>query len=115
MADATDQSIGQRATDNVTYLVSLTSMSSLMYFPGMDRLSGRGRVNRLREMRTERTRLTQAQLADLVGVTRQTINAIEGGDYAPSVYLALDLARVLACTVEELFPGTQEAPHGIHA
>lgn len=115
MADATDQSIGQRATDNVTYLVSLTSMSSLMYFPGMGRLSGRGRVNRLREMRTERTRLTQAQLADLVGVTRQTINAIEGGDYAPSVYLALDLARVLACTVEELFPGTQEAPHGIHA
>ena len=75
---------------------------------------GSGRVNRLRELRTERTRLTQAQLADLVGVTRQTINAIEGGT-TPSVYLALDLARVLACTVEDLFPGTQEVSHGIHA
>jgi len=81
----------------------------------MGRLSGRGRVNRLRELRSERTGLTQAKLADLVGVTRQTINAIEGGDYAPSVYLALDLAQVLACTVEDLFPATQEAPHGIHA
>ena len=72
-------------------------------------------MNRLRELRSGRTRLTQAQLADQVGVTRQTINAIEGGDYAPSVYLALDLARVLACTVEDLFPATQEASHGIHA
>lgn len=81
----------------------------------MGRLSGRGRVNRLRELRTERTRLTQAQLADLVGVTRQTINAIEGGDYAPSVYLALDLARVLACTVEDLFSATQEASNAVHS
>ena len=80
----------------------------------MGRLSGRGRVNRLRELRTERTRLTQAQLADLVGVTRQTINAIEGGDYAPSVYLAMDLARVLACTVEDLFSATQEASDVVH-
>jgi putative transcriptional regulator len=65
-------------------------------------------------LRTERTRLTQAQLADLVGVTRQTINAIEGGDYAPSVYLALDLARVLACTVEDLFPANQEVSDVVH-
>ncbi len=79
-------------------------MSSWIYIEDMGRLSGRGRSNRLRELRTQRTRLTQAELADLVGVTRQTINAIEGGDYAPSVYLALALAGVLACTVEDLFP-----------
>ncbi len=90
-------------------------MSGFFYVEGVGRLSGRGRVNRLRELRTERTRLTQAQLADLVGVTRQTINAIEGGDYAPSVYLAVDLARVLSCTVEELFPATEEACHGVPA
>lgn len=60
----------------------------------------------MREVRTSTTRLTQAQLADLVGVARQTVNAIEGGDYAPSVYLALDLAAVLATSVEDLFAPT---------
>jgi putative transcriptional regulator len=48
-------------------------------------------------------RLTQAELAELVGVSRQTIIAVEQGDYAPSVYLALRVARVLGATVEELF------------
>lgn len=47
--------------------------------------------------------LTQAQLADLVGVSRQTVVAIENGGYAPSVYLALALGRVLGCSVEALF------------
>lgn len=46
---------------------------------------------------------TQEELATLVGVTRQTILAIEKGNYAPSVVLALRLARTLNCTVEELF------------
>jgi putative transcriptional regulator len=62
----------------------------------------------VREVRTGRTRLTQAQLGDLVGVTRQTINAIEGGDYAPSVYLALAIAAALDATVEDLFPRDRE-------
>ncbi|WP_101651937.1 helix-turn-helix transcriptional regulator [Brevibacterium ihuae] len=48
--------------------------------------------------------LTQAQLAGLVEVSRQTIIAIERGDYSPSVYLALRIARSLDTTVEELFP-----------
>lgn len=52
-------------------------------------------------------RLTQAELAQTVGVSRQTVVAIEQGDYAPSVFLALRLARTLATTVEELF-GDQE-------
>ncbi len=47
--------------------------------------------------------MTQAELSELVGVSRQTIIAVEQGDYAPSVYLALKIARALGGTVEELF------------
>lgn len=47
--------------------------------------------------------MTQQQLAERVGVTRQTIISIERGRYRPSVELALRLARVFAVTVEELF------------
>lgn len=48
--------------------------------------------------------LTQAQLAEAIGVSRQTIISIERSDYAPSVYLALRLAARLNSTVEQLFP-----------
>lgn len=48
-------------------------------------------------------RLTQAELATAVGVSRQTVIAVERGDYAPSVYLALRIAKTLGATVEELF------------
>lgn len=58
--------------------------------------------------RRKAQRLTQAELAQAVGVSRQTIVAVEQGDYAPSVFLALRLARTLATTVEELF-GDQES------
>lgn len=56
--------------------------------------------------------LTQAQLAEAVGVTRQTIVAVEAGDYAPSVYLALAIPDRLGVTVEELFgsSGTASTP-----
>ncbi|GAB3810620.1 hypothetical protein GCM10028820_00470 [Tessaracoccus terricola] len=47
--------------------------------------------------------LTQAELATDVGVSRQTVIAIEQGDYAPSVYLALRIAGKLGTTVEALF------------
>lgn len=47
--------------------------------------------------------LTQAQVAAATGVSRQTVIAIERGDYAPSVFLALRLARALATSVDELF------------
>ena len=50
--------------------------------------------------------LTQAELATAVGVTRQTIVAVEAGDYAPSVYLALAIADRLHSTVEGLFGET---------
>ena len=56
-------------------------------------------------IKVERARhnFTQQQLADFVGVSRQTINAIEKGKFVPSTLLALKIARVLECSVEELF------------
>lgn len=56
----------------------------------------------MRAARTARE-LTQAELAAHVGVTRQTVVAVEAGDYAPSVYLALAIAARLGETVEQLF------------
>lgn len=55
------------------------------------------------ELHRKRTGLTQEVLGDLVGVTRQTVIAIEKGNYVPSVLLALRLARVFETNVEELF------------
>ena len=58
--------------------------------------------NRLREERA-RHNLTQAQLAELVGVSRKTINTVENGIFIPSTVLSLRLARALGTTVEKLF------------
>jgi putative transcriptional regulator len=58
--------------------------------------------NRLRELRSERD-LTQAALAELVGVSRKTINTIENGVFVPSTLVALKLARALGRPVEALF------------
>ena len=60
-------------------------------------------ITNLRKFRFYRGELSQQQLADMAMVSRQTIVAIEGGDYAPSVKLALLLAKKLETTVEELF------------
>jgi len=59
-------------------------------------------TNRLRQHRVVAER-TQEDLAKDVGVTRQTIIAIEKGNYTPSVLLALRLAKILSCSVEDLF------------
>ena len=58
--------------------------------------------NRLREARGEKG-LTQGQLAELIGVSRKTINTVENGVFTPSTILALKLARALETTVEALF------------
>lgn len=58
--------------------------------------------NRVREMRA-RYKWTQQDLADAIGATRQTIGLIEKGDYAPSVTMALKIARAFNVTVEEVF------------
>jgi putative transcriptional regulator len=59
--------------------------------------------NRIRRFRFDADEMTQQQLADRVGVTRQTIIALEAGAYAPSLLLAFKLARVFGVSVEEVF------------
>ena len=59
-------------------------------------------TNTLRVLRAER-RWSQADVAERVGVSRQTINAIETGKYDPSLPLAFALARMFARSIEEIF------------
>ena len=59
-------------------------------------------ANRLREVR-EAKGLTQAQLADLIGVSRKTVNTVENAVFVPSTVVALKLAAALGRPVEELF------------
>jgi putative transcriptional regulator len=63
-----------------------------------DRLS-----NRIRRLRFDHGEMTQQQLADKAGVTRQTIIAVEAGKYAPSLPLAFRIARAFNATVEDVF------------
>jgi len=59
-------------------------------------------ANALKERRGE-LGLTQAELADRVGVTRKTINTVENGVFTPSALLAIKLAKALSVPVETLF------------
>ena len=59
--------------------------------------------NRIRRLRFEHGEMTQQELADRVGVTRQTIIAIEAGKYAPSLPLAFRIARAFNTSVEDVF------------
>jgi putative transcriptional regulator len=61
-----------------------------------------GLGNRLNQLRGERG-LTQAALAEAVGVSRKTINTVENGVFVPSTLLALRIARALGRPVEEIF------------
>lgn len=65
---------------------------------GSDRLS-----NKVRRLRFDNGEMTQQQLADRVGVTRQTIIAIESGRYSPSLPLAFKLARAFGVSIEGVF------------
>ena len=58
--------------------------------------------NRLKEIRLQK-QLTQESLAGAVGVTRQSIIAIEQGKFSPSVKLALELSKALKVSLEDLF------------
>jgi len=60
-------------------------------------------TNRVRRLRFDNGELTQQQLADRVGVTRQTIIAIEAGKYAPSLPLAFKIARTFGVSIEQVF------------
>ncbi len=60
-------------------------------------------TNNIRRLRFDNGQITQQQLADRVGVTRQTIIAIEAGKYAPSLTLAFKVASTFAVPLEDVF------------
>ncbi|MBC8217433.1 MAG: helix-turn-helix transcriptional regulator [Planctomycetes bacterium] len=66
--------------------------------------------NQVRRLRFDNGEITQQQLADRVGVTRQTIIAIESGKYAPSLPLAFKLARAFRVSVETVFQYETDNP-----
>jgi len=59
--------------------------------------------NRIRRLRFDHGEMTQQELADRVGCTRQTIIAVEAGKYVPSLSLAFQIARVFRVSLEEVF------------
>ena len=60
-------------------------------------------TNYIRRLRFERGEMTQAELAERVGVTRQTVIAIEQGRYSPSLEMAFQIAHVLSVPLEDVF------------
>jgi putative transcriptional regulator len=65
-------------------------------------------TNRVKELRAEAGGMTQQQLADLVGVTRQTINVIEANKYSPSLEVAFLIAQSLQVQLEDVFGFTED-------
>ncbi|MDZ7705910.1 MAG: helix-turn-helix transcriptional regulator [Trueperaceae bacterium] len=65
--------------------------------------------NRLRVLRAEQ-KWSQADLAETLGVSRQTINAIENDKYDPSLPLAFRMARAFHLTIEEIFTFEDDTP-----
>ncbi len=59
--------------------------------------------NNIRRLRFENGEMTQQELADKAGVTRQTIIAIEAGKYSPSLTLAFKIAKTFGAPLEEVF------------
>jgi len=63
-------------------------------------------INHVRERRTKRS-WSQAELGEKLGVSRQTVNAIETGRYDPSLPLAFKIARLFEARIEDLFEGPE--------
>lgn len=59
--------------------------------------------NNIRRLRFEANEMTQAELAEKVGVTRQTLNAIESAKYSPTLELAFKIAKVFGVPLEDVF------------
>ena len=67
-------------------------------------------TNKIRRLRFDHQEMTQQQLAERVGVTRQTIIALEAGKYTPSLTLAIKISRTFGVTVEEVFQYDESGP-----
>ena len=76
-------------------------------------------ANTIRQLRLHHGEMTQKKLAEYVGVSRQTINAIEGGKYPPSLEVAFRIANILCTSLENVFfyepdiPGENEFSDGL--
>jgi putative transcriptional regulator len=66
-------------------------------------------TNEIRALRFQQGEMTQQELADRVGVTRQTINVIEGNKYSPSLEVAFRIAGVFGVSLERVFQYREEA------
>ena len=60
-------------------------------------------TNTIRALRFAHGEMTQQELADKIGVTRQTVNAVEGNKYSPSLEVAFRIARVFSVPLEQVF------------
>ena len=69
-------------------------------------------TNQIRRLRFEHGEMTQQELAERVRVTRQTIIAIEGGKYTPSLELAFRLGRAFNVGVEDVFRWNEDSEYG---
>ncbi len=67
-------------------------------------------TNQIRVLRFHHDEMTQQQLAAQIGVTRQTVNAIESGKYSPSLEAAFRIARVFNKPLEEVFQFVEPFP-----
>ena len=67
-------------------------------------------TNAIRSLRFAHGEMKQAELADRVGVTRQTINAIEQGKYSPSLEMAFRIARVFGVPLDDVFEYPDPTP-----
>jgi putative transcriptional regulator len=67
--------------------------------------------NQIRRLRFDHGEMTQQDLADRAGVTRQTIIALEAGKYAPSLMLAFRIAKAFGVKVEDVFQYDYSSPH----
>lgn len=69
-------------------------------------------TNTIRALRFAHGEMTQAELADRIGVTRQTINAIEQGKYSPTLEMAFQIARLFRAPLEDVFHYPEDSGPG---
>ena len=81
--------------------VDITSENTYNYY-NINLTFGGYMKNRIKELREQRG-LTQEQLGELVGASRQAINAIETEKFEPSIWLAYDISKVFECAIEDVF------------
>ena len=81
------------------FKVDITSENTYNYY---NLTFGGYMKNRIKELREQRG-LTQEQLGELVGASRQAINAIETEKFEPSIWLAYDISKVFECAIEDVF------------